>query len=167
VTAHRAGNVDDPQRLAVLVDILGRLPLPAVFPVHPRTRARLEAAGLLGRLGDRDSLVVTEPLGYLEFLGLLRAAAAVLTDSGGVQKEAYLAGVPCLTMRPETEWPETVDNGWNRLVGLDPERVLAALRDLDPPAERPELYGGGRAGEAIVDALEAWADGSLSYTETG
>jgi UDP-N-acetylglucosamine 2-epimerase (non-hydrolysing)/UDP-GlcNAc3NAcA epimerase len=167
VTAHRAGNVDDPQRLAGLVEILDRLPLPAVFPVHPRTHARLAGAGLLDRLEDHDSLLLTEPLGYLDFLGLLRAAAAVLTDSGGVQKEAYLAGVPCLTMRAETEWPETVDNGWNRLVGMDPERVLAALRDLDSPAERPELYGGGGAGEAIVTALEAWADGSLSYTETG
>jgi UDP-N-acetylglucosamine 2-epimerase len=70
-------------------------------------------------------------------------------------------------MRAETEWPETVEGGWNVLVDMDPERVLSALRDLDPPAERPELYGGGRAGEAIVAALEAWADGSLSYTETG
>jgi UDP-N-acetylglucosamine 2-epimerase len=167
VTAHRAGNVDDPSRLAALVDILRRLPLPAVFPVHPRTRVRLEAAGLLGRLDQVASLRVTEPLGYLDFLGLLRGAAAVLTDSGGVQKEAYLAGVPCLTLRAETEWPETVENGWNRLVGMDPQRVLAALEDFDPAAQRPELYGGGRAGEAIVTALEAWADGPLSYTESG
>ena len=166
VTAHRAGNVDDPERLAALVDILGRLPLPAIFPVHPRTRVRLEEAGLLERLEGSESVLVTEPLGYLDFLGLLRGSAAVLTDSGGVQKEAYLAGVPCLTMRAETEWPETVESGWNRLVGLDADRVLAELRHLDPPAERPELYGGGHAGEAIIAALEAWADGSLSYTET-
>ncbi len=167
VTAHRAGNVDDRARLAALAEILGHLPLPAIFPVHPRTRARLNEAGLLERLQQADSLLVTEPLGYLDFLGLVRGAAAVLTDSGGVQKEAYLAGVPCLTMRSETEWPETVENGWNQLVGMDPQRVLAALEGLEPPAERPELYGGGHAGEAIVATLEAWADSPLSYTETG
>jgi UDP-N-acetylglucosamine 2-epimerase (non-hydrolysing)/UDP-GlcNAc3NAcA epimerase len=157
VTAHRAGNVDDPERLAALARLLGRLPLPAVFPVHPRTRARLERSGLLEGLAHGGRVIVTEPLGYLEFLGLLRGAAAVLTDSGGVQKEAYLAGVPCLTMRSETEWPETLEEGWNRLVGMDPDRVLKALEDLERPARRPDLYGGGRAGQAIVDALEGWA----------
>jgi len=167
VTAHRAGNVDDPGRLGELVELLGSLPLPAVFPVHPRTRARLEEAGTLGRLQSVDGLQVTQPLGYLEFLGLLRGSAAVLTDSGGVQKEAYLARVPCLTMRTETEWPETLEYGWNRLVGMDSASVLDALRDLDPPPEHPDLYGGGRAGEAIVAALDAWADSPLSYTETG
>jgi UDP-N-acetylglucosamine 2-epimerase (non-hydrolysing)/UDP-GlcNAc3NAcA epimerase len=167
VTAHRAGNVDDPDRLAALAGLLGRLPLPAVFPVHPRTRARLEQAGLLDRLEHTDGLQVTAPLGYLDFLGLVRGAVAVLTDSGGVQKEAYLARVPCLTMRAETEWPETLEHGWNRLVGVDPERALAALADLEHPPEHPDLYGGGRAGEAIVAALERWADGSLSYTGTG
>jgi UDP-GlcNAc3NAcA epimerase len=162
VTAHRAGNVDDPERLAALVEVLTRLPLPAVFPVHPRTRARLEGGGLMGALEGRDSLIVTDPLGYLEFLGLLRGAAAVLTDSGGVQKEAYLARVPCLTMRAETEWPETLEYGWNRLVGMDPGTVLAALEDRRRPSRHPELYGGGHAGEAIVAALDAWADGTLS-----
>lgn len=157
VTAHRAANVDDPDALRRLVDILVALPMPAVFPVHPRTRERLAAAGMLAELGRRPSLVLTEPLGYLDFLALLQGTAAVLTDSGGVQKEAYLAGVPCLTLRDTTEWTETVELGWNRLVGLDRDAVLGALDGLAPPASRPDLYGGGQAAPAVVAALERWA----------
>jgi UDP-N-acetylglucosamine 2-epimerase (non-hydrolysing)/UDP-GlcNAc3NAcA epimerase len=97
-------------------------------------------------------LRVTPPLGYLDTLELARNAHAVLTDSGGLQKEAYLLETPCITMRPSTEWVETVDAGWNVLVDLDRDRVLAAL-DRTPPAERPELYGGGHAGDAIASAL--------------
>jgi UDP-N-acetylglucosamine 2-epimerase (non-hydrolysing)/UDP-GlcNAc3NAcA epimerase len=157
VTAHRAGNVDEPAALAKLVEILTSLPLPAVFPAHPRTRERLAAAGVLERLERHDSLRVTPPLGYLDFLALLQDAAAVVTDSGGVQKEAYLAGTPCLTLRDTTEWTETVELGWNRLVGLDVQEVRAALNGIAPPGARPELYGGGRAARAVVDALERWA----------
>jgi UDP-N-acetylglucosamine 2-epimerase (non-hydrolysing)/UDP-GlcNAc3NAcA epimerase len=152
VTAHRAGNVDVPERLDRLVQILEALPLPAVLPLHPRTRARLEAAGWLDRVRAIEGLRVTPPLGYLDTLELARNARAVLTDSGGLQKEAYLLETPCITMRPSTEWVETVETGWNVLVDLDREAALAAL-ERDPPAERPELYGGGRAGEAIVAAL--------------
>jgi UDP-N-acetylglucosamine 2-epimerase (non-hydrolysing)/UDP-GlcNAc3NAcA epimerase len=145
-TSHRAGNVDDPVRLKQLVELLEAVPHPLVFPVHPRTRARLEAAGLL------DRLPVTPPLGYLEFTTLLHHARAMLTDSGGVQKEAYLAATPCVTMRSTTEWTETVDVGWNVLVDLDKDAALAALQRT-PPAERPQLYGDGRAGERVVAAL--------------
>jgi UDP-GlcNAc3NAcA epimerase len=152
VTAHRAGNVDDPARLERLVALLEALPQPVVFPVHPRTRARLEAAGLLGRL---DGLTLAPPLGYLDFLELARHARAILTDSGGVQKEAYLLGVPCVTLRDTTEWVETVDAGWNVLVDLDREAALAALQRTPPP-ERPELYGGGRAAERVRDAVSAY-----------
>ena len=152
VTAHRAGNVDVAERLERLVEILEALPLDAVLPLHPRTRARLDRAGMLDRVGAIAGLRVTPPLGYLDTLELARNARAVLTDSGGLQKEAYLLGTPCVTLRPSTEWVETVDGGWNVLVDLDREAALAALhRDL--PADRPELYGGGRAGEAIVSAL--------------
>jgi UDP-N-acetylglucosamine 2-epimerase (non-hydrolysing)/UDP-GlcNAc3NAcA epimerase len=150
VTAHRAGNVDDPARLARLVDLLLALPLPVVLPLHPRTRARLQASGLLERVEQR--LRVAPPLGYLEFTALLQHARAVLTDSGGVQKEAYLAGVPCITLRDTTEWVETVDSGWNVLVDLDREAALSAL-DRPVPAERPPLYGDGHAGERVVAAL--------------
>jgi UDP-GlcNAc3NAcA epimerase len=155
VTAHRAGTVDDPDRLARLVDVLLGLPLPAVLPLHPRTRARLLDAGLLDALEAPGSgVTVTAPLGLLDFTALLLGARAVLTDSGGVQKEAYLAGVPCVTLRSTTEWTETVAAGWNVLVDLDLPAARAAL-EREPPAERPPLYGDGRAGERVVEALQA------------
>jgi UDP-N-acetylglucosamine 2-epimerase (non-hydrolysing)/UDP-GlcNAc3NAcA epimerase len=154
VTAHRAGNVDDPVRLERLVALLEALPLPAVLPLHPRTRARLEAGGLLERLEAAPQLLVRPPLGYLEFTSLLVHSRAMLTDSGGVQKEAYLAGVPCVTLRDRTEWVETVEAGWNVLVDLDAAAALAAL-ERAVPAERPPLYGDGRAGERVVAALSA------------
>jgi UDP-N-acetylglucosamine 2-epimerase len=155
VTAHRAGNVDDPERLRLLVELLEALPLRTVFPLHPRTEARLEAAGLLDRLRQAQQTEVTPPLGYLDFLKLARHARAVLTDSGGVQKEAYLLAVPCVTLRDTTEWVETVDAGWNVLVDLDRERAVGAL-ERRPPAERPELYGGGHAAERVVEVVSAY-----------
>jgi UDP-GlcNAc3NAcA epimerase len=156
VTAHRAGNVDDPERLRRLVEVLLALPLPAVFPVHPRTRARLVAAGELDRLAGHDSLRLTPPLGYLDLLALAADARAILTDSGGLQKEAYLLGVPCVTLRNTTEWVETLDSGWNVLVDLDRPAALAALGRPAPSGPQPELYGGGRAGERICDVLDAY-----------
>ena len=152
VTAHRAGNVDDPARLLRLVELLEALPDAVVLPLHPRTRARLDAARLLGRLAAAPGVVLTPPLGYLDFTALLYGARAVLTDSGGVQKEAYLAGRPCITLRSATEWTETVEAGWNVLVDLDAERAVAALERW-PPSARPALYGDGRAGERVVAAL--------------
>ena len=154
-TAHRAGNVDDPARLDRLVGLLMAVPLPVVLPLHPRTAARLRDAGRLEELTAAPRVIVTEPLGYFEMTALLCHARAALTDSGGLQKEAYLAGVPCITMRPSTEWTETVENGWNVLVDLDAEAALAALAALEggPPAAGPPLYGDGRAGERVVAAL--------------
>jgi UDP-GlcNAc3NAcA epimerase len=157
MTVHRAGNVDRPEPLARLVELLRELPTTCVFPVHPRTRAALERAGALAELEALEHLLLVPPLGYLDFMKLLIHAAVVLTDSGGVQKEAYLARVPCLTLRDTTEWTETVDLGWNRLVGLDPPRVLAELKRIERPGEHPDLYGGGRAGQAIVAELERFA----------
>jgi UDP-GlcNAc3NAcA epimerase len=151
-TAHRAGNVDDPDRLRRLVDVLTAVAEPVVLPLHPRTRARLEQAGLAQELRGAPRLTVTEPLGYVELTALLCHARRALTDSGGLQKEAYLAGVPCVTMRANTEWTETVENGWNVLVDLDVEAALAALR-REPPPTRPQLYGDGHAGQRVVDAL--------------
>jgi UDP-GlcNAc3NAcA epimerase len=156
VTAHRAGNVDRPERLARLVELLAALPgatgCRVIFPAHPRTRDRLEGTLLIERL---EGVEVIPPLGYLDFLELARNARAILTDSGGVQKEAYLLGVPCVTLRDTTEWVETVDAGWNTLVDLDREAALAAL-ERTPPVERPELYGGGRAAERVRDVVAAY-----------
>jgi UDP-N-acetylglucosamine 2-epimerase (non-hydrolysing)/UDP-GlcNAc3NAcA epimerase len=152
LTAHRAGTVDDPDRLRRLVELIEVLPAPVVFPVHPRTRARLEEAGLVDRL---DGVTLQPPIGYLDFLELARNARAVLTDSGGVQKEAYLLGVPCVTLRDRTEWVETVEAGWNVLVDLDRDAALAAL-ERTPPPERPELYGGGHAAERVCDVVSAY-----------
>jgi UDP-GlcNAc3NAcA epimerase len=156
-TAHRAGNVDDPDRLAALVELLLGTGEPLVLPLHPRTRTRLESAGLLERLTSAAQVTVTAPLGYVELTALLVNARAVLTDSGGLQKEAYLAGVPCVTLRPSTEWVETVEAGWNTLVDLDLSRARAALATA-PPQQRPQLYGDGHAGSRVVSALlEAFA----------
>jgi UDP-GlcNAc3NAcA epimerase len=157
VTAHRAGNVDDPARLTKLIELLRALPTPVVFPVHPRTRERVRAMGLWGQLTEEmEGIYITEPLGYAEFTALLCGARAMLTDSGGVQKEAYLAGVPCITLRANTEWVETVDAGWNTLVDLDVPAALAAL-ERKPPAEHPELYGDGHAAERCVAAIASLA----------
>jgi UDP-GlcNAc3NAcA epimerase len=153
-TAHRAGNVDDPARLAALVELLLGVGEAVVLPLHPRTRARLEAAGLLERLLGSGAVRVTQPLGYLELTALLCNARAVLTDSGGLQKEAYLAAVPCVTLRPSTEWVETVEAGWNTLVDLSLAQARAALA-TPPPTVRPQLYGDGHSGARVVAALAA------------
>ncbi len=156
-TAHRAGNVDDPERLAALVRVLREASdLPVVLPLHPRTRARLASAGLEDALVAGDRVIVLPPLGYVAFTALLARCAGVLTDSGGVQKEAYLAGVRCVTLRDTTEWVETVDAGWNTLVDLDVDAARAAL-DRPLPADRPELYGDGHAGARVVAAIETVA----------
>jgi UDP-GlcNAc3NAcA epimerase len=157
LTVHRAGNVDDPERLRTLLALIAALPGPIVFPLHPRTRARLREAGLLEKLARIEGLHVSEPLGYMELAALLYQARAVVTDSGGVQKEAYLAGVPCVTLRANTEWVETVRSGWNTLVDLDADAALAALA-RQPPAAREPLYGDGHAAERCVAAIGGLRD---------
>ncbi len=153
-TAHRAGNVDTAERLGLLVDVLTAVAaeVPVLLALHPRTRARLSEFGF--SLDTMGGLVLTEPLGYVELTALLTNARAVLTDSGGLQKEAYLAGVPCITLRPSTEWVETVEAGWNTLVDLSSVAAVSALGST-PPAERPPLYGDGQAGRRVVEALAA------------
>ena len=156
ITAHRPGNVDDPARLERLVALLEGLPGTRVLPLHPRTAARLEASGLRARLEAAPGMMLLPPLGYLDFMKLAMHARAVLTDSGGVQKEAYLLGVRCVTLRESTEWIETVEAGWNTLVGLDADAALAALERPPPSGDRAELYGGGRAAERVRDVLGAY-----------
>ena len=166
-TLHRAASVDDPaalERAVALLCAVAERHGPLVFPAHPRTLAALEREGLLARLDQAPRLLLSEPLGYLDFLCLLRGAGAVLTDSGGVQKEAYLAGVPCLTMRDRTEWTETLADGANRLVGLDAEAALAALAAAGAGADGGKadaaVYGSGGAGERCAAEIAAWLEAS-------
>ena len=152
LTLHRPDNVDDPRRLAAWLDAFAGTG-PVVFPVHPRTRAVLERHGI----APPDNVVAMPPVGYLAMVALEAGARAVATDSGGVQKEAYLLGVPCLTLRSETEWVETVEVGWNRVIGRSPGGLRATLDDEDfmrRDRERPPLYGDGRAADRVVAALE-------------
>ncbi len=149
-TIHRPANVDDPATLRTIAGALSSLPMPVVLPMHPRTRARAGAeTGLWG-----DGVRVVEPLGYLDMLVVEDNAAVILTDSGGVQKEAWFLGVPCVTLRRETEWVETVETGWNTLVGADPERIVEAVRTRTRPERRPRIPRDAEAAPKIVEVLE-------------
>lgn len=156
-TVHRPENTDDPARLLRIVDALALISheLPIVFPMHPRTAAAVRDAGI--DVVGTNEIVVTEPLGYLDMIALERNAAAVVTDSGGVQKEAYFFGTPCVTLRRETEWVELVASGWNRLAPPDDAKVVAAavLEAVQSPlpSARPALYGDGNAAALIACAL--------------
>lgn len=153
MTVHRAAATDTPEALARLVEVIEAVDRPLVFPVHPRTRHRLEADGLWERLERHPHLHLSPPVGYLDFTSLLAGAQGVLTDSGGVQKEAYFQRVPCLTLRDTTEWVETVDAGYNRLVGMHPTAVAGALQDLTLPDGHVDLYGDGHAAERIASIV--------------
>ena len=160
ITAHRAENTDSRENLGKLVEILESLPMRAVYPMHPRTRNRLKEFGLLERVENIENLIMTKPLGYLDFLKLERNAFAIMTDSGGIQEEAIILSVPCLTLRYNTERPETVEAGGNVLVGLEKERAIGYLRRLMEDREfyrrmanAPNPFGDGKAGERMVEIL--------------
>ncbi|HYZ76291.1 MAG TPA: UDP-N-acetylglucosamine 2-epimerase (non-hydrolyzing) [Gaiellaceae bacterium] len=144
VTLHRAANVQ-PDRLRRIVEGLRRLDEPLVFPAHPRTRAALDA--------NRLDIPTLEPLGYLDLAALASQARVILTDSGGLQKEAYWYGVPCVTLRPSTEWVDTVEAGANTLVDDDPDRIVEAVAHARMPPDPPPLYGDGHASERVAEAL--------------
>jgi UDP-N-acetylglucosamine 2-epimerase (non-hydrolysing) len=155
VTLHRPSNVDDPERLSGLLSMMKTiaLRLPVVFPVHPRTRARLSDAGV-GL--DGSGFFLTDPMGYIDFLSLTSNARLVLTDSGGLQEESTALGVPCLTLRENTERPVTVTEGTNRVVGTSPAEILDAFDAVmrEPPAARcPELWD-GHAADRVADVIE-------------
>jgi UDP-N-acetylglucosamine 2-epimerase (non-hydrolysing) len=158
VTLHRPRNVDDAPKLAAIVEALGQVRerLPVIFSVHPRTRKRLKDFGLLTRVTELLGKGLCEPLGYLEFLHLTARARVVLTDSGGIQEETTILGVPCVTLRPATERPVTVAVGTNRVIGSAPERVVPEIERIlagDVPEGRvPDLWD-GRAAERIVEVL--------------
>ncbi len=147
-TVHREANVH-PDRLRRIIAGLGRSPLPVVLPAHPRTRSVLAEHAI----GLPPTITMIEPLGYLDFAALASQAAVIATDSGGLQKEAYWYGVPCVTLRPSTEWTDTVRIGANVLVDDDPERIANAVAEPPVPAERPILYGDGHASERIATVL--------------
>jgi UDP-GlcNAc3NAcA epimerase len=148
-TVHRAENTDNRARLAGIVEAFGLLAEPIVFPAHPRTRAALAAFGL----SLAPNVQVIEPVSYLDMLLLEKHACLILTDSGGVQKEAYFFSVPCVTLRDETEWVETVETGWNVVVGADAACLVRTVHSFTLPEVRPALYGDGQTVERIVQVL--------------
>lgn len=149
-TVHRANNTDDPARLRGILEGLATAG-PVVFPVHPRTKAVMAREGI----SLPPNIRPVEPLGYFDVLALQRGARAIATDSGGIQKEAYLLETPCITIRDETEWTETVDLGWNVLAGADRDRIVAALASPPRGATHPPVYGDGHAASHILDAIES------------
>jgi UDP-N-acetylglucosamine 2-epimerase len=150
-TVHRASNTDNADNLRRIVSAFNAIREPIVFPVHPRTRSVIDRLGL----SFAPHVLTIEPVGYLDMLMLESNARAILTDSGGVQREAYFLTVPCITLREETELTETVQVGWNRLVGSQPERIIETVRDFVPPIEHPPLFGDGHAADYIANVLTA------------
>ncbi|AGB04686.1 UDP-N-acetylglucosamine 2-epimerase [Aciduliprofundum sp. MAR08-339] len=159
VTVHREENVDKKENLIKIVKILNEIHYPSIFPMHPRTKKRLEEYGLTIK---NPYLRVIEPLGYLDFLLLLSKAKIVLTDSGGIQEEANILHIPCLTLRDNTERPETVKVGSNIVVGREIYKILNIIIEIfngekyDYMRETPIIFGDGKSGKVIVDILESW-----------
>jgi UDP-GlcNAc3NAcA epimerase len=149
-TIHRPYNTDVPENMDRLMRAIGALEQPVVFPVHPRTRQHLTDIDL------PRNLICIDPVGYLDMLILEQSSRMILTDSGGIQKEAFFFGVPCITLRPETEWLETVESGWNVVTGTDTQAIVFAARHHKWPTEPPpQVFGTGNAASRIVQALEA------------
>ncbi len=148
-TIHRAVNTDDTKKLSGILDALNRLGEPIVFPLHPRTVRAID------KLEHRfaSNVKIIDPVGYRDMLVLEKNARKILTDSGGIQKEAYWLEIPCITLRDETEWPETIEQGWNILVGADTEKIIHAVRDFQPGAAHPTLYGNGDCAESCVQII--------------
>ena len=150
-TIHRAANTDDPARLRGIIAGLGRVPAPVILALHPRTAAAMAREGIV----PLDNVRVAGPLPYRTTLALLGLALVCVTDSGGLQKEAYAVGTPCVTVRDSTEWVETISAGWNRLARPDPDSIAAAVAEAKRLPERPPLYGDGHAAQRIADAVLA------------
>ena len=150
VTIHRPLNTDDPVAMRNIAHALNRLEMPVVFPIHPRTRKCLQGYDITW--GEHVRFI--EPIGYIAMLALEQAAYRVITDSGGIQKEAFLLGVPCVTLREETEWTETVESGWNVLVGSRWQAILSAIQLPKPEPPQHNPYGAGNAATRIVQSLE-------------
>lgn len=153
-TVHRAHSTDDARHLRNILSAFAGVSERIVFPIHPRTRRFLREHGLEDLLAQATNVMALEPMSYLDMLQLEQSARAILTDSGGMQKEAYFFGVPCITMRAETEWVETVEDGWNCLVGTETQAIVQAIRSFAPTSPRKNHYGDGTACQRIVAVLE-------------
>ena len=160
-TVHRPYNTDVPENLRNIMAAFAKVDERIVFPVHPRTRQRMAEFDLINpksvlfsrREPQIRNPILIEPVGYFDMLMLEKHARMILTDSGGMQKEAYFLGVPCVTLRPETEWVETVEAGWNMFVDVDTERIVGAVNGFQPAGQRSEMFGDGRASQLIVAHL--------------
>jgi UDP-N-acetylglucosamine 2-epimerase len=153
-TVHRPYNTDDPQHLTQIISALQMLDHKVVFPVHPRTRQKLDRLSGSSAISSGGNLVFMDPVGYLDMLVLEKNARKILTDSGGIQKEAFILGVPCITLRPETEWVETVVAGWNTVVGTDKDLIVRAALKKKPTASPEVLFGNGDAAKNIIDIIK-------------
>lgn len=152
-TVHRAHSTDHRNHLSGIVDALIKAGETVIFPIHPRTKAALERFNLLENLKESSHIVITQPVSYLDMIQLEKNAKKILTDSGGVQKEAYFYRVPCITLRNETEWVETIEDGWNVLVGTDTSRILQAVQTFSPNSDQRRLFGNGRAAVKIGEII--------------
>ena len=151
-TVHRAENTDKEQNLSSITEALSESSETIVFPVHPRTKKMLDKFNLV----MSENVKVIDPVGYLDSLSLMSNAKKILTDSGGVQKEAFFLKIPCLTLRDKTEWVETVQDGWNILVGANKEQILKAIKNFNPKGKTHNFFGEGKASEKIVNIIEKW-----------
>jgi len=156
LTLHRQGNVDSRENLNEIIAGLKEIPKTILFPIHPRTKKMLNTF----QMELPGNVKVIPPLDYTKMLILEQTASAILTDSGGIQKEAYLMGTPCVTLREETEWVETVQTGWNILVGTDRKKIVSAYNNFHPAGKRPPLFGNYHAAEFIAEKTVKWMKGN-------
>jgi UDP-N-acetylglucosamine 2-epimerase (non-hydrolysing) len=153
ITLHRAANTDIQENLRSIVNALIEIDEKVVFPIHPRTKKALEDYGLLDKLEANSNVIITLPVGYFDFLLLEYYAKKILTDSGGVQKEAYFFKVPCITLRESTEWVETIEDGWNVLVGTKKDLIINAIAEFNPNSKQRDVFGDGNASDKILKIL--------------
>lgn len=156
LTLHRPYNVDNTDNLIQIINKLGHLPNLIIFPVHPRTSHIIKEAGI----SVPDNMTIIEPQGYIEFQHLLKYCTKVITDSGGLQKEAYIAGKPCITLRSETEWVETIEVGWNYLTDIKDPMFVNKIVSFDPISDRPNLYGKNVA-RTMLSEIDAFLSNSI------
>ncbi|NIA23180.1 MAG: UDP-N-acetylglucosamine 2-epimerase (non-hydrolyzing) [Proteobacteria bacterium] len=162
VTVHREANTEK-DNLEKIISALSQIEEPVVFPLHPRTKKKLVQYNLLYKLIGRRNMQIINPVGYVEMLILEKFSRLIVTDSGGIQKEAYIIGVPCITLREETEWVKTVDDGWNILVGNDADKLLKAVKEFHPRGRRKNIFGDGNSAINMKKIIIAYLNGDTDY----